>query len=226
MKFTSHFKPFSAGFAALALAASSFIGCGGSDDAATTETPEPEVPALATDFGVDADKKVKNVFVYIKSGLEGKTFKAPKQPAVLDQKGCVYIPHVLGMMAGQPLKILNSDGVFHNVNAQPKSNKGFNKAMPAARKQMTVPGKVFAQAEVMVPFKCDAHPWMGAYLGVLSHPFYAVSAADGSFAIDEVPPGKYVVEAWHEFFENQIQEIEVGEEALTINFALTVPKKK
>ena len=92
-----------------------------------------------------------------KSGLEGQSFQPPKEPAVLDQKGCMYTPHVLGMMAGQPLRILNSDGVFHNIKAQSKSNKGFNRPMPGARKQMTVPGMVFAQPEVMVPFKCDAH---------------------------------------------------------------------
>ena len=181
---------------------------------------------LSERFVVDGDNNVKNAFVYIKTGLEDQSFDVPTEPAVLDQKGCVYMPHVLGMMAGQPLRILNSDGILHNVNVQPKKNKGFNRAMVASRKQMTVPGKVFAKPELMVPFKCDVHPWMVSYAAILPHPFFSVSAADGSFAIADVPPGKYTVEAWHEFFANQTLEVEVGQDARTVNFTLTPPAKK
>ncbi len=114
----------------------------------------------------------------------------------------------------------------HNVHMMPHINEEFNKAMPARIRKMPVPGKMFSQPEVMVQFKCDVHPWMSAYLGVLPHPFFAVSEADGSFAIDDVPPGKYTVEAWHEFFQSHTQEIEVGEQPLTLSFALKLPAKK
>ena len=183
-------------------------------------------PHMSERFVVDADKNVKNVFVYIKTGLEERTFTAPTRPSKLDQVGCAYTPRVMGLMVGQPLMILNSDKLMHNVHMMPKLNEEFNKAMPARRKKLPVPGSTFAQPEVMVEFKCDVHPWMSAYLGVLPHPFFAVSEADGSFAIDDVPPGKYTVEAWHEFFQSHTQEIEVGEQPLTLSFALKLPAKK
>ncbi len=183
-------------------------------------------PPISERYVVDADKNVKNVFVYIKTGLEGQTFESPKRPGELDQVGCTYAPRVLGLMVGQPLRILNSDRLLHNVHMMPKVNEEFNKAMPARVRKMPVPGKVFSQPEVMVPFKCDVHPWMKAYIGVLPHPFFAVSAADGSFAIEDVPPGKYTLEAWHEFFTDQVQEIEVADGAVTVNFGLKPPGKK
>ena len=183
-------------------------------------------PHMSERFVVDGDKNVKNVFVYVKTGLEEQTFPSPTKPGKLDQVDCAYTPRVMGLMIGQPLLILNSDKLMHNVHMIPKLNEEFNKAMPARRKKLPVPGKTFAQPEVMVEFKCDVHPWMSAYLGVLPHPFFAVSEADGSFAIADVPPGKYTVEAWHEFFENETQEIEVGEQPLTLSFALKPASKK
>ena len=183
-------------------------------------------PHMSERYVVDADNNVKNVFVYIKTGLEGQTFESPKRPAELDQVGCAYSPRVLGLMVGQPLRVLNSDRLLHNVHMTPKVNEEFNKAMPPRVRKMPVPGKVFSQPEVMVPFKCDVHPWMKAYIGVLPHPFFGVSAADGSFTIEDVPPGKYTVEAWHEFFTGQVQEIEVAEGAVTVNFGLKPPSRK
>ena len=176
---------------------------------------------------VDADGRVGNVFVYVKSGLDpGARFRAPQAPAVLDQKGCVFTPRVFGLMLGQPLKVLNSDGLLHNVHLVPQINREINKAMPAFRRQMTLPPKLFTQPEVMIPIKCDAHPWMAAYVGVLPHPFFAVTATDGSFEIDGVPPGRYTVEAWHEFFDNQAREIEVGDAAVRVGFALSTPASR
>lgn len=183
-------------------------------------------PPTSERYVVDADKNVKYVFVYIKTGLEGQTFESPKRPGELDQVGCAYVPRVMGLMVGQPLRILNSDRLLHNVHMTPKLNEEFNKAMPARVRKLPVPGSVFSQAEVMVPFKCDVHPWMTAYIGVLPHPFFAVSAADGSFAIEDVPPGKYTLEAWHEFFQGEVQQIEVADGALTVNFSLKPPSKK
>lgn len=135
------------------------------------------------------------VFVYVKSGLEGKTFPVPTDPVVFDQQGCLYEPHVLGVRAGQPVRILNSDATLHNVNAKPTQSAPFNLAMPT--KGMTIT-KTFAKPEIMVPVKCNVHPWMHAYIGVVDHPFFAVSGADGTFAIPGLPAGTYTVEAWHE----------------------------
>ena len=183
-------------------------------------------PHMSERYVVDADKNVKNAFVYIKTGLEGQTFETPRRPGELDQVGCMYTPRVLGLMVGQPLRILNSDRIMHNVHMMPKVNEEFNKAMPARIRKLPVPGKMFSQPEVMVPFKCDVHPWMAAYVGVLLHPFFAVSAADGSFSIENLPPGKYTVEAWHEFFTTQVQEIKVADGAVTVNFGLKPPSRK
>jgi hypothetical protein len=183
-------------------------------------------PHMSERFVIDADKNVKNVFVYIKAGLEGQTFESPKRPGELDQVGCAYTPRVMGLMVGQPLRVLNSDRLLHNVHMTPQVNDEFNKAMPARVRKMPVPGKMFSQPEVMVPFKCDVHPWMKAFVGVLPHPFFAVSEADGSFAIEDVPPGKYTLEAWHEFFADQVQEIEVADGAVTVNFSLKPPSRK
>jgi hypothetical protein len=180
-------------------------------------------PLMSESHVVDADKNVMNAFVYVQSGLGEQTFRPPRKPAVLDQIGCVYLPHVMGIMVGQPLTILNSDGIMHNVHSTPEANTEFNKAMPAMRKKMTVPGKIFAQPEVMVPFKCDVHPWMAAYVGVLPHPFFAVSAADGSFEIGDLPAGSYVVEVWHELFQSQTREVVVGDAEVTADFALLPP---
>lgn len=178
-------------------------------------------PVAAETLVLDAAKNVKYAFVYIKSGLpEGQTFRPPQEPVVLDQQGCMYTPHVVGLMVGQGLKVLNSDGILHNVHLMPKANKEINKAMPAFNKKMILPGVNFAKPEVMIPVKCDAHPWMGAHIGVLPHPFFAVSAADGSFEIRDVPPGSYVVEAWHEVLGARTQNIQVGEGVATANFTL------
>ena len=176
---------------------------------------------------VDADKGVKNVFVYVKSGLDPTAkYRAPKTPVVLDQKGCVFTPRVFGLMRGQPLKVLNSDGLLHNVHLVPQINREVNKAMPAFRKQLTLPPKLFTRPEVMIPIKCDAHPWMASFVGVLPHPFFAVTAADGSYGIGDLPPGEYLVEAWHEFFDNQTLEVVVGDGSATVDFALNTPASR
>lgn len=178
-------------------------------------------PVTVDHLVLDANKNLKNVFVYIKSGLEGQTFRAPQEPVVLDQNGCMFAPHVLGMMVGQGLKVLNSDGILHNVHVVPKANREINKAMPAFSKKIVLPGANFAKPEVMIPIKCDAHPWMSAYVAVVSNPFFAVTAADGSFEIKDVPPGAYVVEAWHEMLGAKTQNVQVGDGAATANFTLS-----
>lgn len=153
------------------------------------------------------DGKLANVFVYVKRGLEGKTFPAPAEKRELDQQGCLYTPRVQGMQVGQTLSVKNTDQTLHNVHALATVNQEFNQAQP-----QTVPpiDRVMDKPEVMVHVKCDVHPWMTAYVGVVPHPFYAVSGDDGSFSIKDLPPGKYTLEAWHEKLGTQTQEVTVG----------------
>lgn len=169
---------------------------------------------------LDAGKNVKYAFVSIKSGLPaGQALRPPVEPAVIDQNGCMFSPHVVGVMAGQGLKVLNSDGVLHNVHLMGKANREVNKAMPAFTKKMVLPGTNFAKPET-IPVKCDAHPWMAGYVVVTSNPYFAVTAADGSFEIKDVPPGKYVVEVWHEYLGTKTQEVTVGDTPAAANFTL------
>lgn len=167
------------------------------------------------DIVVAADKGLANVFVYVKTGING-TYTPPATPAQIDQKGCTYHPHVFGMVAGQSLDILNSDPTLHNIHALPEKNEQFNLGMPVQGMKYT---KKFDKTEVMVRIKCDVHGWMGAYVGVLPHPFFAVSAADGSFTIKDLPAGTYTIEAWHEKLGTQTQQITVGDkESKPANF--------
>lgn len=149
--------------------------------------------------------QLANVFVYVKEGVTG-SYSAPSGSMVLDQNGCQYSPHVSGIMVGQTLVIRNSDATLHNVHALPKNNPEFNQGQPFQNMEIE---KTFDTAEVMIRFKCDVHPWMGSYMGVVEHPFFNTSGADGSFSIADLPPGDYVLEAWHEEFGTQTQAVTV-----------------
>ena len=149
-----------------------------------------------------------NIMVYVTKGLPaGKTYPAPKTPVVMDQNGCIYKPHVMGIQVGQPYKILNSDGILHNVHTLPKVNKAFNQAMPATRKEATTQ---FDKEEAIFHTKCDVHPWMSACVGVFSHPFFSVTGTDGKFTISGLDPGTYEITAWHERLGTQTASITVG----------------
>ena len=150
---------------------------------------------------------LQNVFVYVKDGLGNLRFPVPATPVLLDQKGCHYVPHVFGVQVGQRVEVLNSDSTLHNVHALPKANQEFNTGQPLAGMKHI---HQFSTAEVIVPFKCDVHPWMHAYVGVLDHPYFAVSAADGTFSLKGLPPGTYTVEAWHETLGAQTQTVTIG----------------
>ncbi len=162
-----------------------------------------------------------NVFVYIKDGLGNYYFDPPAEPAKLDQQGCRYRPHVMGVRVGQPIEIANSDDTMHNVNAKGAANSGFNFGQPMKGMRHE---RAFSAREVMVRFKCDVHPWMSAYVGVLDHPYYAVTASGGTFELKNVPAGTYTVEAWHEKLGTQTQSVTIAEkESKTINFTFTSP---
>jgi hypothetical protein len=165
-------------------------------------------------------KSLGNVFVYVKDGLGNYSYDAPPQ-ATLNQEGCHYIPHVFGVRVGQPLEIINSDPTLHNIHAMPKANREFNNGQPIQGMKTT---HSFTAKEVMVPFKCDVHGWMNAYVGVLDHPFFAVTDAEGKFDIKGLPPGTYTIEAWHEKLGAQTQSVtiaakETKEIAFTMNAA-------
>jgi plastocyanin len=158
-----------------------------------------------------------NIMVWVSKGLPaGKTYPAPKTPVVIDQNGCQYKPHVMGIMVGQPYRILNSDGVLHNIHTLPKINNAFNKGMPATVKETSTS---FDKAEAMFHIKCDVHPWMSAYLGVFTHPFYSVTSTDGKFTISGLDPGTYEITAWHEVLGPQTASVTVAaNETKTQNF--------
>jgi plastocyanin len=155
---------------------------------------------------VVADGKLANVFVYVKDGLGNYMFDTPSEPAQIDQQACRYHPHVFGMMVGQTLEILNSDPTLHNIHALPMGNQEFNTGQPIQGMKTT---HVFENPEVMVPFKCDVHGWMNAYVGVLPHPFFATTGADGTFTISGLPPGTYTIEAWHEKLGTKTQSVTI-----------------
>jgi plastocyanin len=166
-----------------------------------------------------------NIMVWVSKGLPaGKTWPVPKTPVTLDQKGCQYVPHVMGIMVGQTYRILNSDGILHNVHALPKINKGFNRAMPPTVKEATA---TFDKEEAIFQIKCDVHPWMSAYVGVFTHPFFSVTRTDGKYTISGLDPGTYEITAWHERLGTQTASVTVGaNEAKTQNFKFVAPAAK
>lgn len=157
------------------------------------------------------DGGLKDVFVYVKSGVTG-TYPAPTEAVELDQQGCMYKPHVVALQIGQPLKIKNNDETLHNIHPRPTVNQEFNIGQP--RKGMESI-KSFDKKEVMIPVGCDVHPWMRSYISVLDHPFFAVTDADGKFEIKGLPAGEYEIEAIHEKLKNTTGKITVkdGESA-------------
>lgn len=164
---------------------------------------------VADDSVVVSDGKLANAFVWIERGLDGWIVPdAPDTVVEIDQQGCIYRPRVLGVRPGQGVAILNSDPLLHNVHSVSEDNGGFNQAMPTRGTKLD---KRFDEPEIMVTLKCDVHPWMRAYIGVVDHPWFAVTGADGSFAIEGVPPGSYTLGVWHEVFGRSTAEVTVPE---------------
>ncbi|MEK6643420.1 MAG: TonB-dependent receptor [Planctomycetota bacterium] len=175
------------------------------------------------------------VFVYVKSGLKGK-YDAPAEPVTLDQSGCMYHPHVLGMVAGQTIQIKNSDPTNHNIHSLAKKNPQFNFAQPNAGmvKELKT-GDTFNKPEIMVKIKCDVHAWMSSFIGVCTHPFFDVTknhendggdkTKRGTFELKNLPAGEYELEAWHENFGTVTQKVTIKDgETKEIEFKMG-PKK-
>jgi plastocyanin len=174
-----------------------------SDRACADQNPN----GIAPDEIVVNNGALENVFVYVKDGLGDYQFDVPADAVKLDQRGCRFIPHVVGVRVGQPLTITNSDDTAHNVHALPAANQGFNRGQALKNMADT---KVFTKREVMIPFKCDIHPWMHAYVGVIDHPYFAVTGGGGGFELKELPPGTYTIEAWHEKLGSASQQVTIA----------------
>ena len=158
------------------------------------------------DIAVD-NGALQNVIVYVSQGLGDTKFEPPQEPAVIEQKGCMYKPHVVTLRANQELKVVNSDSTTHNIHPTPNNNRELNQSQaPGAPFSMT-----FAREEIAIPVKCNIHPWMHSYIAVFKHPYFAVTGKDGSFEIPNLPPGSYTITAWHEKLGTSFQRITVGE---------------
>jgi len=182
-----------------------------------SQDPSCPTDPHAPDVMVVNNGKLANVFVYVKEGLGPVAFPASSQPAVLDQKGCRYAPHVLGLMVGQTLKLLNSDLTEHNVHPMPKNNADWNESQMPRGAPLT---KTFQHPEIMMPVQCNQHPWMKAYVSVLPHPYFVVTGQDGSFQINDLPPGEYTLAAIHEKLGDQSLKIKiVPKETAKANFS-------
>ena len=176
-------------------------------DAVPACTEASKEPVYSQEVVVNDNGTLRDVYIYVKEGLGDRTFPVPAEAVNLEQKGCTYIPHVLGIMAGQKFQITNDDPTNHNVHPMPSANREWNQSQPPGSPPMV---QEFARPEVMIPVKCNVHPWMKAYVGVQKHPFYAVTGADGTFTIKGLPPGDYTIEAWQEKYGTKELKVTVG----------------
>jgi carboxypeptidase family protein len=172
---------------------------------------------------VNDNGTLRNVFVWVTKGVEGWSFPLPDGQAVLNQKGCMYEPHVQGMRVGQTLAVKTSDPTAHNVHGYGKANRSFNRSQPPGAADVVMTMKR-DEANPPMKVKCDIHPWMNAFIAVVPHPYYAVTGADGSFELAKLPPGTYTIQAWQEEYDTIEQTVTVGDnETSTLEFAY--PKK-
>jgi hypothetical protein len=175
--------------------------------------PSPVVPPVVV---TGAHGALTNAVVYVKSGLGSYRFDTPSAPVVLDQKGCMYQPRVLAMMVDQPFEVHNEDQTIHNVHPMPRENKPWNKSEPVGDPPIQA---TFTKPELAIPIACNIHPWMRAFLFVFAHPYFDISSPSGEFALKNLPPGSYTIEAWQERFGYQDQTVTIGaKETKSIEF--------
>jgi plastocyanin len=168
---------------------------------------------------VGSGQALQNVFVYVTDRVSGHVFPIPTAPVVLDQDVCRYTPRVLGVRVGQPLQVRNSDPLLHNVRANGVINQPFNMSTPVEGMSFE---RTFATREIMVPFKCDVHGWMSAYVGVLEHPYFGTTGADGTVVLANLPPGTYTLEAWHEVLGTRTAQVTIAaKESKDVGFTFT-----
>ena len=175
-----------------------------SDPACAAEHAQP---LRSEDVVTGQSSTLENVIVFISQGAESRPYDVPQTPAVMEQKGCMYEPHVLAMRAGQTLRVVNADKTTHNIHPMPANNREWNKAQ--------IPGQPieekFGREEVSIPVKCNIHPWMHSYIAVFKNPYFAVTGKDGSFELRNLPPGEYTIEAWHEKLGTMTQHVKIGQ---------------
>ena len=165
-------------------------------------------PQKSEEVVVNENGTLKYVFVWVKSGLPtDKQWAVPTNQVSLDQNGCMYRPHVIGLMTGQNFEVKNSDPTNHNIHPMPTVNPDWNESQSPGQPPMT---KSFARQEVMIPVKCNVHPWMRGYIAVFKHPYFAVTGKDGSFDLSNLPPGTYTIKAWHEKLGTSTQTVTIG----------------
>ncbi|SRR6266404_4821908 len=173
-----------------------------SQDPACAKKGENTVETIAGD-----GDNLANVFVYVKDGLGSRTFDTPTSPVTLDQQGCRYHPHVLGVMTGQTIDIKNSDETTHNIHPTPANNREWNESQPPKGADLQ---KTFAREEILLPVKCNQHPWMKMYINVVKSPYFAVTGKDGKYEIKDLPPGDYTLEFVHEKLGKMEQKVTVA----------------
>jgi plastocyanin len=172
-------------------------------------------PVLTQDVVADANGRLENVVIFIADGLADSVAPPPRAPVVIAQKGCMYQPHIITMMANQTLEVINEDPTTHNIHPQPANNREWNKAEPPNTKVE----ESFPREEIAIPVKCNVHPWMKAYVAVFKHPYFVLTGKDGSFDLTNVPPGTYTLKAWHEKLGTASQQITIGaNETKTVQF--------
>lgn len=173
-------------------------------------------PVYPEDGRVNANGTLPGAFVYVKGGPVRQSYSPPSAPVILDQVRCEYVPHVLGIMIGQPLKVLNSDPTPHNTHVIPEHNRSWNITQQPGSQPFT---RRFTDPEIMIPVVCNIHPWMKAFIGVTTNPFYAVTGKAGTFAIQKMPPGRYTLEAWTATFGKKDKQVTVKPgRTVTVNF--------
>ena len=173
-------------------------------------------PAMTEEVVTGDAGALQNVVVYVKEGLGNRTFATNSAPVVIDQKGCLYTPHVVALQVGQPLNVTNDDKTTHNIHPTPANNKEWNESQAPGSAKLE---KTFAREEIAIPVKCNVHPWMKSYIAVFKHPYFSVSGKSGGFEIKNLPPGEYTLEAWHEKLGTSTQKVTIGpKETKSVSF--------